>query len=192
MPIKATDLKRGNALIWEGQLHVVIGTEHTKPGKGPAYVQAKMKNVATGTIKVNRINSSDKVEDVSIDKRKIDDPVGAVSVHGVCGAWGTLAIGIFGSRAVDILYWDEATAIQDGLLYGGGIHQLWVQFVGVISVFAYTFICAAILFLAIKYTIGLRVSAQEEIEGLDLGEHDMSAYPDFQQTYIKSYHAREL
>ena len=122
----------------------------------------------------------------------IDDPVGAVSVHGVCGAWGTLAIGIFGSRAVDILYWDEATAIQDGLLYGGGIHQLWVQFVGVISVFAYTFICAAILFLAIKYTIGLRVSAQEEIEGLDLGEHDMSAYPDFQQTYIKSYHAREL
>ena len=69
MPIKATDLKRGNALIWEGQLHVVIGTEHTKPGKGPAYVQAKMKNVATGTIKVNRINSSDKVEDVSIDKQ---------------------------------------------------------------------------------------------------------------------------
>ena len=72
MPIKATDLKRGNALIWEGQLHVVIGTEHTKPGKGPAYVQAKMKNVATGTIKVNRINSSDKVEDVNIDKRHME------------------------------------------------------------------------------------------------------------------------
>ena len=76
MPIKATDLKRGNALIWEGQLHVVIGTEHTKPGKGPAYVQAKMKNVATGTIKVNRINSSDKVEDVSIDK-----PQDGIFVH---------------------------------------------------------------------------------------------------------------
>ena len=72
MPIKATDLKRGNVLIWEGRLHVVIGTEHTKPGKGPAYVQAKMKNVATGTIKVNRINSSDKVEDVNIDKRKME------------------------------------------------------------------------------------------------------------------------
>ena len=72
MHIKATDLKRGNALIWEGQLHVVIGTEHTKPGKGPAYVQAKMKNVATGTIKVNRINSSDKVEDVNIDKRHME------------------------------------------------------------------------------------------------------------------------
>ena len=55
----------------DGQLHVVIGTEHVKPGKGPAYVQAKMKNVETGTIKVNRINSSDKLEDVSIDRRKM-------------------------------------------------------------------------------------------------------------------------
>jgi elongation factor P len=68
MPIKATDIKRGQALIWDGQLNVVIGTEHVKPGKGPAYVQAKMKNVDTGTIKVNRLNSSDKVEDVTIDR----------------------------------------------------------------------------------------------------------------------------
>ncbi|MEE3002158.1 MAG: elongation factor P [Planctomycetota bacterium] len=69
MPIKATDIKRGQALLWEGTLHVVLGTEHVKPGKGPAYVQAKMKNVDTGTIKVNRLNSSDKVEDVTIDRR---------------------------------------------------------------------------------------------------------------------------
>jgi elongation factor P len=69
MPIKATDLKRGQALMWEGALHVCLDTEHVKPGKGPAYVQAKMKNVDTGTIKVNRINSSDKLEDVSIDRR---------------------------------------------------------------------------------------------------------------------------
>ena len=69
MPIKATDLKRGQALIFNGQLNTVIGTEHVKPGKGPAYVQAKMKNVETGTIKINRFNSSDKLEDVSIDKR---------------------------------------------------------------------------------------------------------------------------
>jgi elongation factor P len=69
MPIKATDIKRGQAMIYNGQLNVVIGTEHVKPGKGPAYVQAKMKNVETGTIKINRFNSSDKVEDVSIDKR---------------------------------------------------------------------------------------------------------------------------
>ena len=53
MPIKATDVKKGQALMWEGALHVVLDTEHVKPGKGPAYVQAKMKNVGTGTIKVN-------------------------------------------------------------------------------------------------------------------------------------------
>ena len=69
MPIKATELKRGHALIFDGKLQVIIETEHVKPGKGPAYVQAKMKNVDTGTIKVNRLNSSDKVEDVNIDKR---------------------------------------------------------------------------------------------------------------------------
>ena len=71
MPIKATDVKRGQALIYDGQLNVIIGTEHVKPGKGPAYVQAKMKNVETGTIKVNRFNSSDKLEDVSIDRRQM-------------------------------------------------------------------------------------------------------------------------
>ena len=61
MPIKAIELRRGQALIWDGQLQVVLSTDHVKPGKGPAYVQAKMKNVATGTIKVNRINSADKI-----------------------------------------------------------------------------------------------------------------------------------
>ena len=69
MPIKATDVKRGQALMYEGQLHVVLGTEHVKPGKGPAYVQAKMKNIETGTIKTNRLNTSDRIEDVSIDRR---------------------------------------------------------------------------------------------------------------------------
>ena len=71
MPIKATDLKRGKAILWDGQLHIALDTDHVKPGKGPAYVQAKMKNVETGTIKVHRINSSDKLEDVTIDRRKM-------------------------------------------------------------------------------------------------------------------------
>jgi elongation factor P len=71
MPIKATELKRGQALMWDGQLHITLDTEHVKPGKGPAYVQAKMKNIETGTIKTHRINSSDKLEDVSIDRRKM-------------------------------------------------------------------------------------------------------------------------
>jgi elongation factor P len=71
MPIKATDVRRGTALMWDGQLHLVLDTDHVKPGKGPAYVQAKMKNVQTGTIKVNRINSSDKLEDATIDRKTI-------------------------------------------------------------------------------------------------------------------------
>jgi len=69
MPIKATEVRRGQALLWEGQLHIVLDTDHVKPGKGPAYVQAKMKNIETGTIKVNRLNSSDKLEDATIDRR---------------------------------------------------------------------------------------------------------------------------
>jgi len=69
VPIKATDIKRGQALMYEGQLHVVLDTDHVKPGKGPAYVQAKMKNVGTGTIKTNRLNTSDRFEDVTIDRR---------------------------------------------------------------------------------------------------------------------------
>ncbi len=112
-------------------------------------------------------------------KLKIDDPVGAISVHGVCGAWGTLSVGLFGSRAVDILYWDDATAIKDGLFYGGGFHQLWIQLVGVASVFAFTFATAFVLFMILKATVGLRVSEEEETMGLDIGEHGMEAYPDF-------------
>ncbi len=69
MPIKATEVKRGQALMYDGHLHVVLDTEHVKPGKGPAYVQAKMKNIETGTIKTNRLNSSERIEDVSIDRR---------------------------------------------------------------------------------------------------------------------------
>jgi elongation factor P len=69
MAIKATDIRRGQALIYDGQLHVILATEHVKPGKGPAYVQAKMKNVGTGTIKVNRLGTGDKLEDATIDRR---------------------------------------------------------------------------------------------------------------------------
>ena len=71
MPIKANELRRGNYIMWEGALHSVLDTDHVKPGKGPAYVQAKMKNVNTGTIKTNRLNSSDKLEDVTVDRRKM-------------------------------------------------------------------------------------------------------------------------
>ncbi len=72
MAVKATDIKAGNAIVYDGQLCVVISTEHVKPGKGPAYIQAKMKNVETGTIKINRLNSSDKFEAAGIDRRKME------------------------------------------------------------------------------------------------------------------------
>lgn len=97
---------------------------------------------------------------------KIDDPVGAVSVHGVCGAWGTLACGLFN--------------LDGGLLYGGGIKQLAVQATGVLAAFAWAFTIGMILFTVIKKTVGLRVSEEEEIRGLDIGEHGMEAYAGFQ------------
>lgn len=68
MPIKATEIRRGTTLMHDGQLHMVLETDHVKPGKGPAYVQAKMKNIESGVIKINRISSSDRVDDVHIDR----------------------------------------------------------------------------------------------------------------------------
>jgi len=109
---------------------------------------------------------------LAFDKIKVDDPVGAISVHLVCGIWGTLVVGILGDSA------------------GGA--QFVSQVIGVVACGVATVILSVIGFAILKFTIGVRVSEAEEIEGLDLGEHDMSAYPDFQQTYIKSYHAREI
>jgi Amt family ammonium transporter len=110
-------------------------------------------------------------------KLKVDDPVGAISVHGTCGIWGTLAVGLFGERAIDILYWDKDTAISDGLFFGGGIGQLQTQLIGVVAVFAFAFSVAFCIFFILKKTIGLRVSPEEEYEGLDMGEHGLQAYP---------------
>jgi Amt family ammonium transporter len=97
---------------------------------------------------------------------KVDDPVGAVSVHGVCGAWGTLAVGLLSTGS--------------GLFYGGGPRQLGVQALGVVTAFAWAFGLGLGLFLLIKKTIGLRVSREEELRGLDVGEHGMEAYSGFQ------------
>jgi len=97
---------------------------------------------------------------------KIDDPVGAVSVHGVCGLWGTLSCGLFN--------------MESGLFYGGGIKQLGVQALGAGAAFLWAFGLGLVLFLGIKYTIGLRVTPEEESKGLDIGEHGMEAYAGFQ------------
>ena len=94
-----------------------------------------------------------------IDKLKLDDPVGAIAVHLICGIWGTLAVGIFGEMA--------------------GIDQFITQLIGVGIVGAFSVVTAFIILIIIKKTIGLRVDKEEEIKGLDLSEHGMDAYADF-------------
>lgn len=103
----------------------------------------------------------------------VDDPVGAVAVHCVNGIWGTIAVGLFATSTVP-----ESTI--DGLFYGGGFRQLGIQIIGVISVLAWTAVTMIIVFKLIDKTVGLRVSEEEEIEGLDVTEHGLaSAYAGF-------------
>ncbi len=104
----------------------------------------------------------------------IDDPVGAISAHGVCGAWGTFSLGLF---AQDIF---SPGTTGDGLFFGGGLKLLGAQALGIISVFAWCMITGFILFFVIKKLVGLRVTKQEELRGLDIDEHGMEAYADFQ------------
>ena len=94
-----------------------------------------------------------------IDKLKLDDPVGAIAVHLICGIWGTLAVGIFGSMA--------------------GVEQIVIQLIGVLVVGGFSVISSFIILFIIKKTIGLRVEKEEEIKGLDLAEHGMTSYADF-------------
>jgi ammonium transporter, Amt family len=112
-------------------------------------------------------------------KLKIDDPVGAISVHGVCGAWGTLAVGLFGQRSIDVAYWSETTSIKDGLFFGGGFEQLGIQLTAIGAVFVFVFASMFLVFFIIKKTVGLRVSDAEQMEGLDIGEHGNVAYGGF-------------
>jgi Amt family ammonium transporter len=99
------------------------------------------------------------------DRIKVDDPVGAISVHLMNGVWGTFAVGLF-HREV-------------GIFYGGGPKQLFIQIVGILSVAAFSVVFNLILWKIIKICMGLRVSEEEEMGGLDIGEHGMEAYPDF-------------
>jgi Amt family ammonium transporter len=107
-----------------------------------------------------------------IDKvLKVDDPVGAISVHGVCGAFGTLCVGIFASK--------EFGGVS-GLLDGGGVALLTSQAIGVAAIFAWSFGLGLVLFSVIKVVVGLRVSRTEELRGLDIEEHGNEGYYGFQ------------
>ncbi len=106
-----------------------------------------------------------------LDKVGIDDPVGAVSVHGFNGAWGTLAVGLFADA--------NFGGGPNGLFFGGGLSLLGTQTIGVLLAFLWAFILSYAVFFLIHKTIGLRVSEDEEIIGLDLLEHGNEAYPDY-------------
>ncbi|MEM9204347.1 MAG: ammonium transporter [Actinomycetota bacterium] len=108
---------------------------------------------------------------LAFDSIKIDDPVGAISVHGTCGIWGTLSIGLFAKYDDAFLGREDA-----GLFYGGGISQLIMQLVMVLIVVAWVGITSYILFAALKATLGLRVDEEEEVSGLDVAEHGSAGY----------------
>lgn len=107
-----------------------------------------------------------------LDSLHIDDPVGAAPVHGMCGIWGTLAVGIFGKESLGLA--------NAGLIYGGNPKQLGIQLIGSLATVAFVVISMGIVFKLIDLTVGLRVSREEELRGLDIGEHGMEAYGGFQ------------
>ena len=112
---------------------------------------------------------------VLVDKIRVDDPIGCLPVHGVAGIWGTLAVGLFATaeRTTDLNLGKSA-----GLFIDGSGDQLWVQFYGIAATIGFTGACSLAVFAAIKYTVGLRVSEQEELAGLDISEHGMFGYPE--------------
>ncbi|MBD2036734.1 ammonium transporter [Leptolyngbya sp. FACHB-321] len=118
-----------------------------------------------------------------LDKLKIDDPVGAIPVHLVNGLWGTLAVGLFatgpGVTKFGTELYAEGFGPKAGLFLGGGIAQLWTQFIGAALVGLITVVLSTLFWVALKSTLGIRVSPEEEVLGLDIGEHGMEAYAGF-------------
>ena len=107
------------------------------------------------------------------DKLHVDDPVGATAVHLCCGVFGTLCVGLFAQEGVTTL------STRNGLFFGGVFGLLGTQIIGILAVGAFTFVTSGLVWLVLKHTIGIRVTAEEEMAGLDIGEHGNLAYPDF-------------
>ncbi|MCT4543091.1 MAG: ammonium transporter [Vallitalea sp.] len=126
-------------------------------------VGAVIIGIISGTTIIFGIEFIDKV-------LKIDDPVGAIGVHGICGAVGTICVGLFSANP----------EIGLGLFYGGGFRQLGVQALGVVAVAAWVLVIAFIIFKVVDLTIGLRVNKNEEHIGLDIEEHGIESYADFE------------
>ncbi|YAI83024.1 MAG: ammonium transporter [cyanobacterium endosymbiont of Rhopalodia sterrenbergii] len=143
-------------MIINGILSGLVGI--TAGCDGVSYVGAVVIGAIAGVIVVYSVDFFDSVV-------KIDDPVGAISVHLVNGIWGTLAVGFFNTKV--------------GLFYGGGIGQLINQIVGVVSIGVFTVIFSGVVWIVLEVTLGIRVTQEEEINGLDIGEHGMEAYHGF-------------
>jgi ammonium transporter, Amt family len=126
---------------------------------------------------------------LAIDRIRLDDPVGALSAHGIAGIWGTLACGLFTSTRLA-----EVNGIGDpGLFYSGSFHQLLVQMLGIAASFGTVFVSSYLIFGLIKKTYGLRVSDAEERHGLDIAEHGMWGYPErFMPIPGSEYHPGEI
>jgi ammonium transporter, Amt family len=116
------------------------------------------------------------VAGVILIDRKLDDPVGALSAHGLAGIWGTLACGFF--TAPRLAEYNAFGDPEGGLVYSGTFTQLGYQALGVVVAFAFVFTLSFLTFYAIKKTIGLRVSEEQEDAGLDIVEHGMYGYPE--------------
>jgi Amt family ammonium transporter len=120
------------------------------------------------------------VVEVLDQKIKVDDPVGAIAVHGGNGLWGAIALGLFATDKAPGAPVGVGGVAPNGLFYGGGFSQLGIQLVGILAIIAWTTITMFIAFTLIKKTVGLRVTAEEEIMGLDIPEHGLpSAYGGF-------------
>jgi Amt family ammonium transporter len=143
------------SMIINGILAGLVGI--TAGCAGASYLGAVVIGLIAGVIVVFSV--------LFIDSIKIDDPVGAISVHLVCGIWGTLAVGLFDQEA--------------GLFYGGGVNQLIAQILGILTIGLWTVVLSTIFWYALKSTFGLRVTEEEELIGLDIGEHGMEAYSGF-------------
>ena len=140
-----------------GLVGITAGCDAVSP------VGAAIMGVVFGIVIVLAVEFFDKVA-------KIDDPVGAISVHCVCGALGTILTGFFAT----------GVSTEKGVFYGGGFHFLGVQALGVVSVAAYVAVIITAVFLILKHTIGLRADAADELEGLDISEHGLlTAYAGF-------------
>lgn len=141
-----------------GLVGITAGCDAVNP------VGAAIMGLIFGIVMVLSIEFFDKIA-------KIDDPVGAVSVHMVCGALGTILTGFFSTGGV--MDADGTYPVMKGVFYGGGFKFLGVQTLGVVSVMAYVAVVITIVFLALKHTIGLRASAEDELAGLDISEHGL-------------------